>query len=111
MPFLDEDGIEIEKGVSFTATRVVELAATDGPTHNVTMGDFVSVEQVVGIGSKTAGADEDFVQVDTTDDVLVDAVVGSDNTVDVTFNEADGDGSYNQNQNEDRDVQIVVEGL
>jgi len=111
MPFLDEDGIEIEKGVSFTATRVVELAATDGPTHNVTMGDFVSVEQVIGISSKTAGVDEDFVQVDTTDDVLVDAVVGSDNTVDVTFNEAASDGGYNQNQSEDRDVQIVVEGL
>lgn len=111
MPFIGEDGLEVEKGVSFKATRTVELAAADGPTHNVTVGNFVSTDEVVGIESKSAGVDEDFQQVDTTDDVLVDAVVGSDNTVDITFSEATGDGTYGSNQNEDRDVRIVVEGF
>jgi DNA-directed RNA polymerase alpha subunit len=111
MPFLDENGVEVEKGVTLTTTRTVELASGDGPTHTVKMGNLVSASQVLGIGSKTAGADESFVQVDTADDVIVDASVNDDNTVDVTFYEASGDGTYNQNQNEDRDVQIVVEGF
>lgn len=111
MPFLDEDGIEVEKGTALTTTRTVELASADGPTHTVEMGSLVSASTVIGVESKTAGVDEGFQQVDTADDVLVDASVNNDNSVDVTFREASGDGTYNQNQNEDRDVKIVVEGF
>ena len=106
MPYTDEDGNIVEKGVKAVATRDVTFTSGGANTQTVTITELHSVTNVLGATTNDEG------QADEANDEAVDAAPGTgDNEVDLTFYVPDGAGSLVAGTpSADRTVTVIAEG-